>query len=165
MKQIIFILIGLLFIATGTLQAQKIEEFEVNGNVYCYISKYKTIYPKSNKIKVDKRCEYVYVKEKSNFKFHDLIRDVFDKKRIKDLAKINGMIHSEFICDSKGNILEVIYTLTNLSFSKKESETNISLKEIDSLTKKLLKFQYILESSCPDVKYFHISHMLKFEKI
>ncbi len=167
MKQIISILIGLLFITAGTLQAQKIEEFEVNGNVYCYYIRDSTrksgrVHLKSNVFK-DKKCAGALIKESINFNWKDFVQksaETFGANRLKELAKGRGEIYIIFFCDKKGVIQEVEYLLLGLTISNKKAETFLSFNEIDTfntfITNEFKKGKYQFDLDYPQDPECHL---------
>ena len=146
MKQIISFLIGLIFITAGTLQAQKIEEFEVNGNVYCYeirdsIKKIGKVYLKSNK--VDRgNCIAKLVGPYTNFNYQTFTHqslEILGFERLQELAKGKGSFAFLFYCKDDGLIQEVGYELWGLAISNKKGEKSLTPQEIDKINTYVIK--------------------------
>lgn len=140
MKQIISILIGLFFITAGTLRAQKIEEFEINGNVYCYEIRDSTkvsgiVYLKSNKIESKKSISMI-PGPYTNFNIEEFTLKslkVLGTERLQELSRGKGVLFFLFYCEKDGLIKEVGYHLMGLTISDKKGEKSLTPQELDAL--------------------------------
>lgn len=133
------------------------KELVFENDTYIYNQDKNTICNKKNQIPIEKKtCLNYSVNGKISF---DFIPEVFTQKELAQLDKDKKFIVVTCMCDSKGVILEVL-------FSFKEKDTfikDIKLSQINAIEKYIIGQNVDITNTCPDTKYYYMFQIIKYK--
>ncbi len=163
MRTKLFIFQMLLFCCTFVHCQNMISTKEINGQIYTYNSKSKTIENKTNYLMQSEGNIIFADPNKCYFDFdtkldqYSLYKSVFSKERVQELQ--NNNIAMNVIVNSSGKIIEIVFYLRN--------DINlISLKEIYLLETYLKSANLSFRSECDDSSiYYQMIMKIQFKHL
>lgn len=150
------ILLFLLFMAySGSIFSQK-KELKFKNDIYIYDIENVCIYNKTNRIKGQKPCQFSV---ETDLSFPYILKDVLSEQQLQQLRAKKARLPVILYCNERGEILELKFILTKVSLE------DITLPIINNIEKTLQGKQFKFRNTCPDVKYYMLTKVIKFDEI
>lgn len=150
------ILLFLLFKAySGSIFSQK-KELKFKNEIYIYDIENVCIYNKANRIKGQIPCQFSV---ETDLSFPYILKGVLTEQQLQELRAKKARLPVILYCNERGEILELKFILTRISLE------DITLPTINNIEKALQGKQFKLRNTCPDVEYYMLTKVIKFNEI
>lgn len=155
MKKLSMLLFVFFITYSGLMFSQK-NELKYKNDIYIYNAENRHIYNKENRVKIQKTCEFSV---KSDLSFPCILKKIFPEKHLQTLIAKKAILAIIFYCNERGEILEMEFILAKVSLE------DITLPIISNLEKTLRGKQFKLRNTCPDVKYYMLVKVIRFDDL
>lgn len=155
MKKLGILLIVLFTANSGPMFSQK-NELNYKNKIYVYDTKNMCIYNKENRIKGQKPCQFSV---ETDLSFPYILKGILSEQQLQELRAKKSRLPVILYCNERGEILELKFILTRVSLE------DITLPIISSIEKTLQGSQFKLRNICPNVKYYMLTKVIKFDEI
>ncbi|WP_163357964.1 hypothetical protein [Dysgonomonas sp. 25] len=163
----LYILFILTMSAFSCISSQERKEIEINNSIYYLTASPAKLYSSKNVLQAQdsrSKCPYIEIEQYEENPFSDLVKRVFTKDRIKELAQNNKGFGLVLICNQDGLVKEVTYLFYSTTVTLNGDNNSISYNEIGLFEKEIKRYKFRLSNTCEDVKYYTISMPCQFKK-